>query len=391
MLFLGAIIILLTGKSDTNTSGASATALENSKATFAILTVLAIFTLSLSWTAAVPYEALSALSKYGKLLVIPVILALTRTRREAFLALTAFGATQLFLLLSSTLQFSGISLPWAISKVAVTQNATFSSYLDQGIINAAFAAICWHFRKLVPGRFGPQLATAAALLALFNVFFVFQGRSGHAVGIVLVSLALMWQLPGRYKMSIVVLPVLLLLVIGAISPKVGQRIDLLQKEVSEFSIEKGAHVVEGTSSGIRLHLWHRALQSIGQHPLLGSGVGSWNAEFNRLEHIQNPKHGDIPSVGNPHQEYLMWGVQLGVPGILLFLGLMICVIVDSLKMPSAESRAIQSVVCALAVACLFNSTLFDALIGDFFCILLGLLLALGQTNPHISNSKPRSI
>ena len=39
-------------------------------------------------------------------------------------------------------------------------------------------------------------------------------------------------------------------------------------------------------------------------------------------------------------------------------------------------RATWSVVAILAVVCLFNATLFDALIGDYFCLLLGLLLAL---------------
>ena len=388
MLFLGGVMVLVNSKSAASTPSPSATNLKNSKSTLAVLTVLGLFTLSLSWTSASAYEALSGLSKYGKLLVIPIILALTRTRHEALLALAAFATTQLFLLMSSTLQFAGVFLPWVISRGAVTQYATFSSYLDQGIMNAVFAGICWHFRGLVPGRFGPQLAIVIAMVALFNVFFVFQGRSGHAVAIALLSLALMWQLPGRYKMSIVVLPLLLLLVISTISPKVGQRIDLLKNEVSEFSIEKGANVIKGTSSGIRLHLWHRALQSISQHPIQGSGVGSWNAEFNRLEHLQNPKHRDIPPVGNPHQEYLLWGVQLGVPGIVLFLLLMACILVDSLKMTTSESRAVQSVLGALAVACLFNAALYDALIGDFFCILTGLLLALGRTSLSASKSKP---
>lgn len=41
------------------------------------------------------------------------------------------------------------------------------------------------------------------------------------------------------------------------------------------------------------------------------------------------------------------------------------------------ARATQSALLALAVACLFNSSIDDALIGNFFCVLMGLLLALG--------------
>ena len=74
----------------------------------------------------------------------------------------------------------------------------------------------------------------------------------------------------------------------------------------------------------------------------------------------------------------MWGVQLGVPGIAIFLALLIALYKDTLGMKKAEARAAQSALAALAVACLFNASIYDAQIGDFFCILLGLLLALGR-------------
>jgi len=50
-------------------------------------------------------------------------------------------------------------------------------------------------------------------------------------------------------------------------------------------------------------------------------------------------------------------------------------------MEAPHARALQSTLVALAVACLFNSTLYDGLIGDFFCVLIGLLLALGLSKP----------
>ena len=73
----------------------------------------------------------------------------------------------------------------------------------------------------------------------------------------------------------------------------------------------------------------------------------------------------------------MWGVQLGIPGILLLFALMLSVLRDTMKMEKPHARAAQSTLLALAIACLFNSSIYDAQIGDFFCILIGLLLALG--------------
>ena len=50
---------------------------------------------------------------------------------------------------------------------------------------------------------------------------------------------------------------------------------------------------------------------------------------------------------------------------------------DFHKMERPIARAGQSVLLALAVSCLFNSSLYDAYIGDFFCVSLGVLLAYG--------------
>ena len=80
---------------------------------------------------------------------------------------------------------------------------------------------------------------------------------------------------------------------------------------------------------------------------------------------------------NPHQEFLLWGVELGVGGILLLILLVAALIRDSWRFPRPVRQATLSVVAVMVVACFFNSSLYDALIGDFFCVTLGLLLALG--------------
>lgn len=343
-----------------------------------VLLILAAFAVSILWTTGTQAEALGSLVKYGKLLIIPVVVLLLRNRTEAIVALAFFMAVQLFLVVSSWMLFASLPVPWAIARTALSHSVVFSSYLDEGLMAAVFAGLCWHLRGLVPGRFGSYCAIGVALLALGNVFFVSQGRSGHVVAISLLTLAILWELPRKYRLGIVLVPFLLLVSLYAVSSKVQNRVDAVKNEVQAFSFDEGVNVVKGSSSGIRLHFWHRAAQSIVEKPVLGSGAGSWSSEFNRLERLHNPEHQDIQPMGNPHQEFLLWGVQLGVPGILLLAGLMISILKDTLAMDQMAARAAQSVLLALAIACLFNATLYDALIGDFFCAALGFLLALGS-------------
>ncbi|EJL81351.1 lipid A core-O-antigen ligase-like enyme [Polaromonas sp. CF318] len=343
----------------------------------AVLAVLLAFVLSLFWTVAPLREAAGSLAKYGKLMIILAMMALIRDRREALYALAAFAIAQLLVVLSSWMLFVDMPVAWASSRTTVSHYTVFSGYLDQGIMSAVFAALCWHLRGLVPGRYGPQIAVAVAVLSLANVFFVMIGRSGQLVGVVLLSLAIMWQLPKKYRAAVVVLPFLLVAALFVSSPAVRERLTLAKTEVQNYSAKQDA----STSSGVRLAFWRRAAQVIAQRPLAGAGIGSWSSEYDRLERLDNPRHKDINRGSNPHQEYLLWGVQLGVPGLLLIAGFMLSVLRDTLKMETPYARAAQSALLALAVACLFNSTLYDGLIGDFFCVLIGLLLALGLSKP----------
>lgn len=384
LLFLFAVGFLLFGTRNSNFDRASLP-----KASIAIvMAALTAFSASLLWTVAPPEQAFGSFAKYGKLLVILVLVLLVRSRSEALCALAAFGLGQLVLVLGSWMLFLHWPVPWATSKMATTEYAVFSSYLDQGIMGAVFAALCWHLRHLVPGRFGSQVAIVAAVLAMSNVLFVLSGRSGHVVAIGLLSLAIMWELPRKYRALVVLLPFVLVTVLFFSSSKVHKRLTAVNNEVTSYSSTQPSV----TSSGIRLELWRSAVQLIRERPLAGSGVGSWSTEFNRIGRIASPTHVDIPGNGNPHQEYLQWGVQLGVSGMLLFVGLLLALLRDSLRFDAPAARAAQSALAALSVACLFNSSLYDALIGDFFCVTLGLIFALGayptslQPNAHSTGS-----
>ena len=355
--------------------------------TRAVLVALAAFTLSLLWTTADAADSAASIAKYGKLLTILLIPLLLKSKQEIIYAITVFVGVQLFMVGSSWMLFFGVHLPWATSQMATKEFAVFSTYLDQGVMSATAAAVCWHLRGLAPGRFGKLVFIVIALLCVTNVLFVLIGRSGHVVVIVLLSLLVMWELPKKYHWTVLVLPIVFLVAAVSVSPKVQKRMMLMKIEVQTFSFARGVDVASSSSSGLRLHFWNRSIQSIAESPVIGSGVGSWSNEYDRIEKKHNPTGIAVNKRGNPHQEYLLWGVQLGVFGVLLFLGFLISVFRDTLKADTAAARAAQSVLAALAVTCLFNSVIYDALIGDFFCVALGLMLALAA---HSSKASPDS-
>ena len=335
--------------------------------------VVFAFAFSLLWTVAPLDQALGALGKYGKLMVIPALLVLIRTKQEACYALACFLGAQVFLLISSWLLYFHVPVVWATSNMALYQYAVFSSYLDQGIMSAVVAAIFWHLKALTPNKALFYAFLGIALLALANVFIVFVGRTAYLIGIAMVSLAVFWVLPRKYRLAVVLLPPLLLLLAFFSFDQVAQRVSFTKAEVSDFSAGIGA----ATSADNRLDFWKASTKAIVEKPLAGTGVGSWATTYNKIQKNIHPSHKDLTAGGNPHQEFLLWGVQLGVGGIMLLVAFMTAVMLDLRKMDTPVGRAGLSVLVALAIACLFNSSLYDAYIGDFFCLSLGTLLAYG--------------
>ncbi|MBX3587429.1 MAG: O-antigen ligase family protein [Ramlibacter sp.] len=340
-----------------------------------LLAMLAALTLSLAYTTAPWHDALGDIAKYGKLLLIPAVVVLIRTPREARLALGVYLGFQAFVVLTSWLLFLQVPVFWGSPTPRNSIATVYSSYLDQSIMTAAFAAICWQLRDKFPGRQGPWIAVALAAMAAVNVMVMLPGRSGQVALLGVISLALVWAVPRRWLVAAVMAPVLLAGAAMAVSPQFNERLSLVVSEISAYRHQQDAT----TSSGMRLNFWQRSLQAISQRPLTGFGVGSWNQQYLRLEG-STPIPGTA-EVRNPHQEFLLWGVHLGVGGTLLLLGFMLLAAHDAQRFPVPQRHAMQSLLAVLAIACLFNSSLFDALIGDFFCGVLGLLLAYGLYNP----------
>lgn len=344
-----------------------------------ILLALTLVAASALWSTGSMAEALTAIAKHGKLVLIPVILSLVRSRREALIALTCFVGGQVFLLASTWLMFLGVSIPWAFPKGPGSSYAIFSSYLDQSMMTAVIGAVCWHMRGYAPTRYRTPIALTISGLAIACVFFIFEGRTTHLTTIALITLALAWAIPRRFHIGAALFPFMLLAVLAASSNNVRHGLSEIGSSLESFN--KSGDI--STSSGIRLNLWRRSIQSIAQAPWHGTGAGSWSVEFNRQEALHAPQ-GFVEITGNPHQEYLLWGVELGLPGIVLLCAVMLAIYRDSLQLEPPARRGLQSVLAALALASLFNCALYDALIGDFFCIALALLLAFGvQPTPPL--------
>ena len=349
--------------------------------TLVVITIA--FAASLLWTGADMPSALSTLVKHIKLVEIALLAVLVRSVAEARIAISVYVLGQGFLLLSSWLLFVGIPVPWQAG--SAVKYEVFSTYLDQSLMFATSAGVFWYLRaeQLWPRGVG----IAMAVLALVNTLLLLEGRSGYLVALTTIALAVMWTIPRSLRLAaVVVTPVVLLLGLSLGSAKVHERVTKIFAESQNFAHTQ--QVGEKDSSGWRLNAWLRSAQALQEKPLQGHGVGNWAPVVKRIQGSNADAIFGQGNHSNPHQEYLMWAVELGVGGALLLLGLLLCIARDALRFPTPVRHALLGVVAATAVACLFNSALYDDLMGDYFCVSLGLLMALGLRSSSPASNQP---
>ncbi len=340
-----------------------------------LLLIVFAFTCSLLWTEVDIDFALGILLKHMKLLQILLLVYLIRSVKEAHLALKVFTTAQVFILASSWLLATGISLPWVFNDQASlkTHYVVFSeSYLDQSIMLSTLASVVWHLHT--EWRWSRPLATVIALAALLNVLLLLPGRTGYVACFVVLGLACLWGLPSKARWALVfAVPIVLTLAMLTGSNKISARFSEVVHESKSYSQNGDT----ATSSGWRLNAWRRSIQAIELKPWTGYGVGSWTPAVKRMDGDKATADFGVGNSSNPHQEFLLWGVELGVGGTLLLITLFLAMALDAKRFPPTVQRATYTAIAVTVVTCLFNSSLYDALIGDYLCTVLGLLMALG--------------
>ncbi len=337
-----------------------------------VLLMLGALALSMTWSTAPWNIACIDLGKYAKLLLIVLVPSLIRTRAQAMKAFAWGAGVQIFILMSSCALALGIALPWVNDPILVNSNSVFHEYLHQSIMTAGFAALCWHLRREVDARWFRILAPALAALALFNVLFALKGRTGYIASLVVLASAIVLETKKQWRWFALAVPIMVVALALLTSTQFKERVILAATEAQAY--QPGNTVP--SSTGERLNLWYRSAQAIAERPWSGFGAGSWGIQYKRLDAGADPWYSGTG--GNPHQEFLLWGVLLGVGGMALLTAFLFTLWRDASRLPQAHARAMKSIILLLAATGMFNCVLYDAEIGEYFCLTLGLLLALGR-------------
>jgi len=328
---------------------------------------IALLALGLTYGERAPGDGMHYFGKYADLLFAVVFLSLfhdAEWRRRALLAFA--GSLVLLLALSYSIRF-GVIPPnhWIAGTPA--NPVVFKQWITHGILMAfgAYLFTLFGLQASQPGR--RAVWYGLALLALGNVLFMIQGRTGYVV-LALLALYLGYVWRGLAGLAIAALCTSAVIAIAFILP--GALHDRTELAVREFQ-QTQPGVATQTSVGRRIEFYRNSLAIIRDHPLLGVGTGGFPYAYEK----QVAGTAMAPT-RNPHNEYLHLTLQLGIVGLMALFVLFWVPWQTAPRLPTwHEQHLARGLVLTIAAGCLFNSLLIDHAERLLFAWGLGVLFA----------------
>ncbi len=316
------------------------------------------FIVGLTYNSATLQEGLAMVNKYRELFFIPVLMGFVSTERFRYWLWNAFIIASIATLLGSSLMDAGVL---ELNKLG---DPCFKSRITHSIFIAFFAFFCAH-KAFQEQRYRPLYLIAMAF-CLYNLFFVVQGRTGQ---LVIIGLALLfaWQrFSGKGRLLAIVVIASLLALFVNFSDKTSRLKEGIEN--TQAYLKPVPEQVD-SSMGLRYGFWKNSLILMSGKPLLGYGTGSFTKEY---QHLVGDKEF---ATTNPHNEFLMIGVQLGVLGVLVYVGFLWSQFQCARQLAKPEKWLAQGLLLCLLITSVFNSPFLDHAEGHWFAVLIALCFA----------------
>lgn len=332
-----------------------------------LLAFLLLVALGTAWGYGNVAERLRYFGKYAVLLLPLALIALPLAEAQKRRAAVAFGLGIVLTLALSYAVKVGVDLPEWLSKnndasnpVVFKLHITHSFFVALGAFMFFVVALHARERRL---RWGLGVAAALAVVNLFMV----QGRTGQLVLVVLIAYLFIHRFRWRG-----------VIVAGAVIAGAGIVVTQWPGVPASARYSEGIQEIQNwqygnkdqSSMGLRMQYAATSLRIIAEHPLIGVGTGGFEHAYDQ----QIVGTAAQPS-NNPHNQYLLTTVQLGLPGLILLLAMFAVLWRDTCRLPSVEQMLARGLLLAYLIGNLFNSFLLDHAEKLFFAWAVGLLFS----------------
>ena len=122
---------------------------------------------------------------------------------------------------------------------------------------------------------------------------------------------------------------------------------------------------------------------IAEKPFVGFGIGGWRKEYPvRAQGLETA------FMSTPHNDYLLYGSELGVIGLVLLAWIFGALVRESLRVASTKGTALLLVMVALMVSGMFNAMLRDWRFGLPLMLMIAIAYRDSQAMSSNSDGEP---
>jgi len=335
---------------------------------FALLAVGMLYSKSDLW------DALRYFGKYKELLLIALLIPFFRDEKTRRYGLLAFSLALVLTLLGSyaislRLLPQHFFMPGKPIVPGIFNASTFKFPITHNILMAIAAFFFAQMARHTPVTWIRFFWGALSVLALFNVLFSVQGRTGYLILALLIVYFFVDLLKWKGLALAAMLGILLFAAAYWGSTTFRSRTTQALSEYSQWHPNQPVSPFD--SVGLRMEWYRNSLSIIRDHPLFGVGTGGFAEVY--AEKFQGTS---TEPVTNPHNQYLLTAVDLGLLGLGVLLYLFYAQWRLARMLPSVLERSLaHGLLLAIMSGCLFNSLLLDHTEGLLYGWLSGLLYA----------------
>jgi O-antigen ligase len=247
----------------------------------------------------------------------------------------------------------------------VTNPTVFKLHITHNFF-MAFACLLWGYFSIYlwsRQRFFAIISVLFFLFSLINVFFMVQGRTGYLV----IFFAALYLLIHRYGLKGFLYGLFASVLFGLAlfysADNFHNRIVLGASEALNWN----QATPSSSSVGLRIEFFWQSLVLSLDHLIFGVGVG--NFKYAYAQHVSGL--GMIATI-NPHNQYILILVEMGIVGLCSFLYLNYLCWASANQLNSFWKHSTRIVILCYGVANLFNSFLFDFSESLFFSAFMAL-------------------
>lgn len=330
-----------------------------------LLLLCALAIVGLLWTVAPYREALSGLTGFGKLLVIPLLMLQFKRSDNGFKVVGAFlWSCGALLLLSWTFTLIP-SLPtirWGQRGVPVQDVIVQSGEFLLCVFALAHLALdAWQANR----RWRALALLVAAAVFFANIIFIDSSRTSVMVFFPLVLIFFVQRFGWRGLIAGVVVGGVIAGLAATLSGHLRYRVLYLLEEITTYEQSEAR-----SSAGYRLEFWKKSIRIIEQAPVIGHGTGSIEEMFRR-DSVGRSGFAAIVT-DNPHNQTFHIAIQFGIVGVAVLYAMWLAHLLLFCRTGLAASIGLGVVVQTI-VSSLTNSQLFYYTPGWIYVFGVGVL------------------